>query len=154
MRQDGIALRAQSEIDRLLSLGVIRAEELLPCSEAEVAAIDRAIDLRLPESYRLYLRIMGRGAGRFLKSDHWTAFYDDLLTLNKNVRKNLVGVAVPSDWFCFATRMGEAYLFFAADGASDDPPIQCWSEATDPKFETAFRSFWDWIAEMVSDSAR
>jgi hypothetical protein len=97
---------------------------------------------------------MGRGAGRFLQEDHWFAFYDSLTSLNRDVRESLPSVPLPSDSFCFATRMGEVYLFFAADGRSDDPHIQYWNEETDPKVETGPGSFWDWFGEMVSDFTR
>ena len=153
MQREVIASRARSEVGRLLSLGVVQPDELRPCSADEIAAIEHAAHVRLPESYQAFLRAMGRGAGQFLKSDHWYAFYDDLPTVNRGVRQRLTDVAIPAEWFCFATRMGEAYLFFAADGSNDDPPIQCWSEGTDPKTETAFASFWDWFGAMVSDYA-
>src|SRR2546423_1438506 len=98
MQRDAIASRARSETDRLLSLGVVRADELRPCSAEEIATIEYAVSVRLPESYQVFLRSTGRGAGPFLKSDHWNAFYDDLLTLNKDVREHLTDVSIPAEW--------------------------------------------------------
>jgi hypothetical protein len=96
---------------------------------------------------------MGRGAGEFLRSAHWAAFYRDLLSLNNTVREHLDDVPLPEKRFCFATCLGEVYLFFDANGR-DDPTIWYWNERIDPGVRKAYDSLWDWLEEMVEDYER
>jgi hypothetical protein len=130
-------------INRLLKLGVVKKEDLRPCTAADIRRLERTHGVILPKSYKVFLRRMGRGAGEFLLSDHVFAYYETLLTLNRSVREHLSEVRLPATWFCFATRMGEFYLFFAADGTDDDPPVHYWSGRTHPRTKLGYRSFWD-----------
>ena len=131
-------------IQRLVAAGV----ELHPCSDGEVDRLELACGLKLPRSYKAFLSAMGRGAGEFLKSDHWEAFYDSLLGLNSGVRNDLVGVVIPPTWYCFASRNGEVYLFFDT-AADDDPPIHFWNERNETRLLRGYDSFWDWFREML-----
>ena len=136
-------------IARLLGLGIVAAEDLRPCSPADIRKLEREHGVTLPESYKIFLRCMGRSAGEFLRSDHWSAYFDNLFTLNRDVREHLRESRLPPKWFCFATRMGEVYLFFEADGSDSDPPVYYWNERIDPDVKKGYNSFWDWFAEMV-----
>ena len=49
---------------------------------------------------------------------------------------------------------GDVYLFFAAAGARDDPPVYYWNDASESRVDIAFGSFWDWFDEMASDHAK
>jgi hypothetical protein len=149
------ASRARTAIDRLLAIHIAQPTDIRPCSDQDIHALEEADGVRLPLAYKSFLAHMGRGCGRFLTNDHFTAvFYDDLTPLQRSVREHLADVPLPPDLFCFATRMGELYLFFSADGQTDDPPILYWNEETDPSLKVAFPSFWDWIDVMVSDCER
>ena len=155
MQREAIAIRARSEVDRLVASGVVLAADLRPCTGDDINTLEAALGVRLPESYRAFLSLMGRGAGDFLVTDHWTAYFDDLVALNRDVHsdRDLDGAVVPPDCVCFATRMGEVYLFVVANG-SVDPPVLFWNEGSGPELRTAYASFWDWFAEMTSDYQR
>jgi hypothetical protein len=137
-------------VERLLRLGVVRDDDLRPCSAVDIRKLEVRHSIVLPRSYKYFLSVMGRGADGFLRDDHWTAYYEDLVDLNDEVRDHLSHLSLPDNWFCFATRMGEIYLFLQADGTKDDPPIYFWSERSDPELEMGYDGFWDWFAEMVN----
>jgi hypothetical protein len=127
-------------IRRLLAVGMVAENDLLPCPDSDIATLEQRLDVTLPAAYRVFLKRMGRRAGKFLRSDHWSAYFEDLVSLNGMARQ-LHAVGLPDHWFCFATRMGEYYLFFAANGSDEDPPVYYWSESTDPKIAKGFNSF-------------
>jgi hypothetical protein len=144
--------RLERIVQRLVKAGVLQENELRPCSQADIRRLETRHGVRLPEAYKLFLRRVGRGAGDFLTDDHWDAFYDDLLDLDSDFRKESdVRAKISGDWFCFATRMGDVYLFLANDG-SDDPPVYGWGDSE--KLEKLYESFWDWLEEMADDAVR
>ena len=49
--------------------------------------------------------------------------------------------------------MGEIYLFLDTASGEDDPPVHLWSDETDPETVKAYASFWDWIDQMIDDTA-
>ncbi len=63
-------------IERIIKGGYWRSL-FVPCSVKEIADLEKRNRVKLPESYKKFLRIMGKGAGTFLKNDHWQAFYND-----------------------------------------------------------------------------
>src|SRR5262249_2036604 len=93
---------------------------------------------------------MGRGAGKCLRSDHWAAFYDFLLPCSEGEYDPTqhLQFELPPKSFVFASRQSDVFLFFVADGASDDPPIFAWYD--EYKYERAYESFWDFFEEMVA----
>lgn len=65
------------ELIQLMSdLGVAQSRDLVGVSEQEIAALEKHFGIKLPQSYHLFLRNMGRSAGYL---SPWMAIYfDDL----------------------------------------------------------------------------
>ena len=104
------------------------------------------VTLCAPEPYRPFVESFGlklRPIGTHL------AGIKDSEALNAVVRPLLDAAGLHGPWFCFATRMGEVYLLFLADGADDNPPVYFWNEEIDPRIEKGFASFGDWLRSII-----
>ncbi len=147
----------QQLIDRLIACGEIEESEMIPCSEDDIAWLESTYDIILPESYKLFLRKMGRGAGDFLVDDHFEAFFETFEWEIEKGRRHHggnvdpeslpKGVELPPKHFVFADRNGYFYMYFNADGTDDDPPIYAWLD--DGPEGKKFDTFWGFIEEMV-----
>ncbi|HKQ99962.1 MAG TPA: ankyrin repeat domain-containing protein [Pyrinomonadaceae bacterium] len=136
-------------IERLDALPAFSRDYFEPCSEEEIERLERTFRVILPESYKKFLRLMGRGAEGFLSSDHWDAFYPELLEIAR--REEYAGRCdnLPDDYFVFASRLAGVYLFFIADGTDDDPPVYSFGDGHDETFRKSHDSFWGFFEEMV-----
>lgn len=143
-------------INRIIATGIVSKREFLPCSEKEINNFEKMQEVILPEEYKIFLRVMGNGAGSFLKSDHWTIFiadFDDYLgkcfleVKNEDLEEGEKRFILPEKFFVFASRLGECNLGFFADGQSNDPIIYQIEE--EGKIEKKHDSFWGFFQEMV-----
>ena len=135
-------------IGRMLEVPRLRGESLWPCREEEIAGLERKFGVRLPESYKKFLRLMGRGPRGFLECDHWEAFYPDLLGMGQGTVYEGECPDLPEDYFVFASRL-TFYLFFVADGSEEDPPVYAFGDGCGGGYKKIYDSFWDFIKEMV-----
>src|ERR1700722_16926477 len=135
----------------LVARRIINQDEFRGASDSEIAQLEKNFGVQFPEQYKTFLGAMGRGAGRFLRSDHWSFAVESIPEINKGARQLLDAADFQGRWFCFATRMGEVYLFFMADGSSDNPPVYVWDEGIDPRIEKGFESLCDWVKAMIDD---
>ena len=148
-------------IERLLKIGFVDRSEFIPCSEAEIEDLETRNKIKLPESYKKFLRIMGKGAGNFLKSDAWEAFYPDFndwlgvgfynipeAELELCTQSEIdFSLSVPNNFFIFATRYGDFPLGFFADGIDNDPDIYLLEDESEMKFWG--KTFWKFFQDMV-----
>ncbi len=138
-------------IERLLIRNIINENDLRPCSEEDIAELERLHDVILPQSYKTFLLRMGRGAGCFLKSDHWSAFFDDFrdsTDLGGKVElAEEFGLQLPPHSFVFASRLGDVHFYFIADGTTSDPPVYGYSDCGYQG--EVYKSFWGFIEELV-----
>lgn len=137
-------------IERLVALPDFSRYDFEPCSEGEIALLERRFNVVLPKSYKKFLRLMGKGAGSFLISDHWDAFYHELFEIARRDDYARRCVDLPDDYFVFASRLGEIFFFFIADGTdTDDPPVYSFGDGREGTFRKSYDSFWGFIEEMV-----
>src|SRR5262245_65933277 len=66
-------------LQRMERSKVATPAQLVGCSEQEVAALEARYGLRLPQTYALYLRVMGHKSGRLFACDHMAVFYRHVL---------------------------------------------------------------------------
>jgi hypothetical protein len=142
-----------AELKRRLILNRIAdAEDIVGCSEEDIRLIETANGVRLPQAYRALLATSGRRAGDFLTD--CTAFFPAIVGLTAEERKAMEGIVeLPPRAFVFLDRMGEAFLFFVADGTNDDPPIYGWSESRDQP-EQIYDSVWEFVEEELENEER
>ena len=153
--------RASRLIEKLLLTGIVKREELVPCTADDIAELERLHGVTLPESYKRFLREMGRGAGQFLTMnyDHWsfdydmvreeygTIFYTEQNEYLHDCQKEAVKSGVLTNFFLFAARLNMVQVGFFADGSNDDPPI--YYDGGDGKPVWCGASFWDFFNEQV-----
>jgi hypothetical protein len=137
-------------IQRLFDLEIVTEGDLLPCSAEDIAVLESRHGVALPESYKAYLRRMGRRVGDFFTADHFFADYERVLR-KLGTKCAAEYEFLPAGAFVFATRMGDYYAYFVADGASDDPPIYGWDDDGEIKWQA--KSFWDWFDRLIDDYA-
>lgn len=137
--------------------------QFIPCSEAEIADLERRNRVKLPEAYKKFLRIMGKGAGGFLKNDHWEVFYDDFVDdwlgidyfkipeeeYHECTQEEIdLSLNAPKNFFVFATRLADNPLGFFIDGVDEDPDIYMTDDyGAEMKFHGS--TFWKYIQNMV-----
>lgn len=128
-----------AEIKRnLLELGLVRPEDIIGCSPAEIAEIMQAQGvMRLPTVYRDFLSHMGRWAGLYLgmRDDF---FYPLLLRAKADAIYILKGekapMQLPDDAFVFfAHDQRYMFYFFHTSHATDDVDYYYYME-TDQTF--------------------
>jgi ankyrin repeat protein len=137
-------------IERLFAIPRFGRDVMRPCSEAEIARLEQEFNVILPESYKKFLRLMGRGAGGFLETDHWDAFYPYLFEIGQDDEYADYCDDLPEQYFVFASRLGGIFLFFIADGTdNEDPPVYAFGDNYDGTFKKIYDSFWRFFEEMV-----
>ena len=120
------------------------------CSEAEIAAIESKFRLRLPESYREFLRRIGKGIGEFMVSDRWLFKYQNLDDIGRDEDYGEL-CELPADYFVFAERSGCYWAFFVADGTCEDPPVFAFDDGEERDYKQVARSVWEFIESLVID---
>lgn len=140
-------LDPQSFVQRLVASRVAKPHQIQGCSEVEIKRVCDASALPLPKAYLDFLKVAGKGAGRFM----WEVkqYYDDMLLLNSEAEDLLNDyeegkLLLPQNAFVFSMRYGEQFLYFIADGLCDNPAVYYYYEE-DGKFTDLKKTFWDVI---------
>jgi hypothetical protein len=114
-------------VTQLIKHKVVEPDNLKACTPADIALVAGVFGRPLPRCYEEFLRIMGRGAGRFLASTD--CFFPAVLELNDAARQlaadSLGEIEVPPNCLVFSMHGGYEFEYFTA-GEGDDPPVyQC-----------------------------
>jgi hypothetical protein len=144
----------RAEVERALAQVEIPASALVGCSEQEVEALERKFGLRLPASYRAFLRLCGREMGPFCRGTDmfYPAIEDGRGGLVELLAEGQVHFELSSDEFVFMSHQGYVYCFFScSDG--HDPPVRQYVELDEaPKVVAG--SFTGWLRDVLSDEVR
>jgi len=131
--------------ERLLSSGIAKPDQIAGCSDADIARIEAASGVQLPAAYRSFLRVLGRNAGQLMCDIDF--LYEKALGLNAQAARILENweegkLALPEKAFVFSMRQGEQFMFFIADGGSEDPPVYYYFEGRG-EFNKVANSLWE-----------
>ena len=132
---------------RLIALNLASPHDLIGCTMREIieleqqlgvagtppykggACCDRPAAVKLPRAYQEFLRIMGKGAGQFLRGSD--CFYDQLLDLQQAagelLAENHFLGKIPDDAFVFFMHQGYQFSFFRLS-EGDNPPTYSYCE--------------------------
>jgi hypothetical protein len=125
--------RFQRLLQRMELSGIASLSQLVGCSEQEITALEEKYSLRLPETYSLYLRVMGHKSGRLFACDHMSVFYHNVLAMTAEERerwadcrdKDGTGSSpkfeLPHNALLIASRLGEQFEFINCSGQDDSP---------------------------------
>ncbi|MBX3255755.1 MAG: SMI1/KNR4 family protein [Chitinophagaceae bacterium] len=135
-------------------MNIIEIEEFLEkrgcflkgCSSKEILKIEDFFQVKLPEKYIEFLKIMGKGAGDFLKGS--SVFYNEIFELREAAVELLEDdnfKTLPETAFVFFMHQGYQFAFFNI-GESDNPAIYYYYEGRNKlDFEKKERTFTDFL---------
>lgn len=114
-----IEARCEAFVDRLIRTGVAAPGEVRGCSDDEIDDLESRYGVRLPRSYRLFLRRMGQAAGRLGECP------DDLLY---PAARKLAGMRgelrhLPADFIVVFEGMELPWYLGLRCQGEDDPPV-------------------------------
>lgn len=108
---------------------VVKFHELVkPCSEHDIIALEKSMEIRLPATYKKFLLSMGYKAGYFWVGSE--GFYDFLFharaSTEELIEENNLS-PLPEDAFPFWMHQGYMAAYFRLS-EGDDPPVYFYSE--------------------------
>ncbi|QQP98184.1 SMI1/KNR4 family protein [Lysobacter enzymogenes] len=125
--------------DWIASAGLDQKTPISGLDDREVNLVEGAQGVRLPSTYKTFLRECGRSAGLLCYDANF--FYPDIEVLKQNlgdlIEEEGVDFQLPDKAFVFSAYQGAQFQYFICDG-NDDPPV--------------YRVFDDGSVEAVSDS--
>jgi hypothetical protein len=127
----------------IISAGLAHPADIIGCSPDDISTLEGRFGIPLPEIYRDWLRVMGRGAGHYLEGSD--AFFPRLLELRDGaedlLRENRHPFSLPEDAFVFLMHQGYQFLFFRTSPPDPDPQVTLYLEGDDPVHR------WDHVSE-------
>ncbi|MEK6236652.1 MAG: SMI1/KNR4 family protein, partial [Planctomycetales bacterium] len=117
---------------------------------SEIDQLASRLEVKFPQAYRDFLARIGKGAGEFMLSDHWMFMFDDVPEIAHDDDYSEL-CDLPDDYFVFAERNGCAWVFFVADGKSDDPPVYLFTDGDERDYKQIGRSLWEFVESLVID---
>src|SRR5437868_1425998 len=102
-------------VTRLLDSRLALPEEIVPCTDTEIREIEGAVGVRLPASYKEFLRVAGKRAGCLFAGTDVGLFFPGVIGLTKIARQTLNewegdALNLPKNAFVFADRYGEQFM--------------------------------------------
>lgn len=144
------------ELTRLVvDAGLAAEDDLVGCSDDEIAALEARISVSLPRAYQGFLHAMGRDAGDlFVGTD---MFYEDL-PIPREVLQAVLdedddagGFVVPDNAVVFVSHQGYVFLYLLVEDGNDDPPVFLYTEEEGGPPRQVADHFTQWFAESVAD---
>ncbi|MBD2292537.1 SMI1/KNR4 family protein [Anabaena sphaerica FACHB-251] len=118
-----------------------------PCSDLEIIQLERQKNISLPSTYKDFLKMMGHGAGKFLRGSD--CFYQHLPQIQEWAKQLLLEndfpEALPKDAFVFFMHQGYQFSFFRLS-EGDNPPTYSYCEGQEePDFVKSHDQFSDFL---------
>ena len=141
----------EQAVQRIGSSGLAVVNTLEGCTNEESGQLEAEIGTTLPQAYKAFLSLCGKGAGKFLVGTDWT--YPKLLEVKpaaiELLRSSRVAASLPPTSFVFAMHQGYQFLYFDCD-VGHDPPVYLFLEGEDSPRQV-FGSFTQWLSQCVDD---
>ncbi|MFZ6722249.1 SMI1/KNR4 family protein [Undibacterium sp. Ji49W] len=110
-------------LDAIVTQGKIKQESLIACSLQEIKAIEKHFSSQLPQTYKDFLVIAGKGAGKLFRGTD--IFYPRILQLQSEARNLLAELdltnLLPTEAKVFCMHQGYEINYFLPFSA--DPPV-------------------------------
>lgn len=139
-------------IEKMISAGFSLPEEIEGCSEEEIAEVEAKFKLRLPGSYREFLRRMGKCSGGLLAGSD--LYYPDLLDCRRCaeslLKREQKQFTLSPSHFVFFQHGGYQFLYFDTADANDDPPVFAFVDEYEKPRKFA-DSFSEWLFRTVDE---
>jgi SMI1/KNR4 family protein SUKH-1 len=122
-----------------------------PCTETQVAELQKEFNLQLPAAYIAYLLIAGRQPPpNFVGSDCTIGYLSHLRAGANELLADEGQPPLPDQAFVFLMHQGYTFLYFIADGNSNDPPIFYYFEGEPGPYQK-YSSFSDFLLSKPCD---
>ncbi len=141
---------AEEVLRRLKAIPRFRDVALQGCSDGEIDQLEQQQGVTLPKAYRQFLAALGKGAGEFMLSYQWGFRLDEVSAWARADFYHEY-CDLPANYFVFAENCGCVWVFFIADGATDDPPVFQFTDGEDRKYKQVARTFWEFVESLVID---
>ena len=137
---------------KLIEAGLGVDGDFKGCTEEEIRSVEDLFGIRLPLSYRGFLRVMGHGAGDFLIGSDYSfpkmlGFRDGAEELLRQMQS---GFTLSATSFVFISHQGYNFLWFDCSGQAVDPAIFLITELEKEPRKVA-ESFSAWLLSAVDD---
>lgn len=123
---------------------------LIPISNEDISKIELKFKVSLPEVYKQFLHLMGKGAGEYMKGS--SVFYDHLFSLREWAKELLIEnnmEPLPETAFVFWMHQGYQAAYFNLN-EGDDPPVYYFSEGQGNKsFQLKEKSLTDFFLAQL-----
>lgn len=138
-------------LENLLSAGITTTERTKGCSDSEIEQIESSLNVKLPTSYKEFLKFMGKGAGDFLVG---TDLFSPMLPTLRAWAEDLLSrtdsrFRLPGNAFIFLVHQGYQFMYFLLD--TDDDPEVFYYEEGDTAPRLVIGRFTEWLASTVDD---
>jgi hypothetical protein len=142
----------EAALSKLYESGLAFPGDLKGCTEEEILSIEDHFQVRLPESYRDFLSLMGRSAGDFLVGSGYA--FPEVLEFRKDaeelLRDRLPDFKLDAVDFVFFHHQGYTFEWFRCCDRADDPPVSMFTDSEkEPRIVRA--SFSDWLLRAVEE---
>jgi hypothetical protein len=131
-------------------LEVIKPDEVQGCTEAEIQALEDALQIQLPEAYREFLAWVGKTKAWFLRDYAWNDNY--LVRLQEDAKElleeNNFPRELPPNTYVFVMHEGYNFFFFNLN-THDNPPLHFYMEGETEFRENEFDSFTDFLEYSI-----
>lgn len=154
LRRVGMSESIKDIMKPLRDKGIVKCWEIKGCSELKIEKLEKALDIKLPERYKEYLRYCGKGAGAFTQGTDM--LYQDVFELYEDavflLEENDVDFTLPETAFVFMMHQGYFFTYFDLAEESDDPAVYYYREVVMDKPEKKHESFTDFIRVWRDDT--
>jgi len=129
-------------------------DEILGCSEQEIAEIETRFKMNLPATYREFLHQMGNCAGWFLEGTD--VYFPQLLDCRKVAERLMkedgAEFSLQPTWFVFLQHQGYQFMYFDSMEKDGDPPVFRYLEG-DKQPKQIADSFSQWLTACVEQES-
>jgi hypothetical protein len=151
-------------IARMSHDGVAQARDLRGCWPKEIKALEQRYDLRLPQSYALFLDQMGNCAGHLGNDGEFDLLYDDVLHITEEERDSFrqinekfpmeAAYELPDKAFIFCRRLGNPdYWLIICDSEDDSAVYHFDCEHKTIRLQKTHDSLFDFLEQLSDDAA-
>lgn len=142
-----------SLIEKMIEADLAEADEIVGCSDAEIAELEKKFQVQLPQSYKDFLSKMGKSAGWLLQGSDF--YYPEVIKCRGSAERLLERdeseFRLSASSFVFLQHQGYQFFFFDTAEAAE-PPVYRYIEG-DEKPEKVGESFSTWLEKTVMQEA-
>jgi SMI1 / KNR4 family (SUKH-1) len=141
---------------RMAKTGVATAD-LEGCTKVEIDTLESRYGVRLPDTYRCFLQVMGRRSGRLFRHDWVDTDYSFILAETAEVRARLteedIAFELPADALVILGRDGDQLNFIRCNNPDDSPVWAVFLDEEPVRARQCFRLVVGWMRAWAKEAA-